>query len=140
MSAPQMNLAAQIALNIQSVAAQPLLSGGAETLVASLLCGGVGRLKLVGSVAGGALSDLRLATAAHRAGPSVTDLSGSGGDFATTSVTLIACTSNPHQTAANGNFKIELELGGAAARLDVFASSNAGATLALEACAAAAGR
>jgi hypothetical protein len=79
MSVPQVNVAAQTPLNTQSIPAQPVPGGGAAALVFSLLCGGVGRMKLVGSVAGGALSDLRLATAAHRAGTAVTDLSGSGG-------------------------------------------------------------
>jgi hypothetical protein len=135
MSVPQINVAGQTPLNTQSIPAQPVPGGGAATLVMSLLCGGVGRMKLVGSVAGSALSDLRLATAAHRTGQSVTDLSGSGGDFAATSITLIASTANPHQTPANGLFKIELDLGGSAARLDVFAASSAGATLALDVCA-----
>jgi len=133
MSVPQVNIAGQTLINTQRIPAQ-LLAAGQETLVASLFCGGVGRIKFVGIVAGAALTDLRLATSAHRDGFSVTDLSGSGGDFANTSIFLIASTASPHQTAAGGQFKIELDLGGSAARLDVFATSAAAATLAIEVC------
>lgn len=89
---------------------------------------------MVGAVATAALTDLRLATSAHRDGNSATDLSGSGGDFANTSLFLLASTAAPHQTAAGGQFKIELDLGGSAARLDVFATSAAAATLAVDIC------
>jgi hypothetical protein len=116
-------------------------AGGTEKQVFQMSTVDLDEVRIIGTVGGtGPLTDFRIASIAAApnnsdvtVGQAVTELSGSGGDFATATSFLTRCTTTPHTTASGGSFGLSMKLNGAVYALRFFAKSTAGATLTIDA-------
>ena len=109
------------------------------TLIGSVDVTGTGKFSLNGYIVSGSLSDFIFSLAVAKVTPgkqwsgrSVKRLSSAAGDFGLITEMINGSSATPHTTAAGSDFYVDGDLQGRATRLDIFATSAAGAVVNLD--------